>query len=180
ETGIQGPDTVCINSTVLYTSLSDTAYKRDLWSFSDTSNVIDTIIRASIIKHFDKAGVHSIFLKPQYLNALNNTCLDSARKDVFVIGVKSLFSIDPVSQAPVFKFINEAEPFSATMDWDFGQHGANSNELLPQHDFGPDTGPFHVCLVASLPPGCADTFCMPVVSGFLSAFTLPNVFTPGE
>src|SRR5690606_13366991 len=96
ETGIQGPDTVCINSTVLYTSLSDTAYKRDLWSFSDTSNVIDTIIRASIIKHFDKAGVHSIFLKPQYLNALNNTCLDSARKDVFVIGVKSLFSIDPV------------------------------------------------------------------------------------
>jgi gliding motility-associated-like protein len=37
-----------------------------------------------------------------------------------------------------------------------------------------------VCLIASIPFGCADTFCLPVTNQFLADFGIYNVFTPGN
>ncbi len=96
------------------------------------------------------------------------------------MGVNADFDVDPISKAPIFKFNNKSTPAGASYNWDFGQVGASkSTETNPQHNYGNDTGTYDVCLIATIPYGCADTVCKQIFNDYLSAFQIGNVFTPG-
>lgn len=177
--GIQAIDTVCAGDNVVFNSLSDTAYQYDVWSFSDTS-LMDTIYSQQHTHRFKKAGLYTVKLNPYYGNTIKDQCRDSAIKNVLVLGVKASFTIDPASQPPQFIFHSTSTPSFAGLRWDFGQAGSpSSTDNDPSYNYGNDTGRYNVCLIASLPYGCADTTCQLVISDYISDFKLYNVITPG-
>lgn len=180
KTGIQSIDTVCVNAPIVFKSLSDTAYKFESWSLGDSTFIVDTIVPSNVRHTYSKIGNYLVKLNPRYIDTLRNTCLDSSSKTIYVIGVESKFSIDPSSKAPQFYFTNESDPLSARMLWDFDHMGSTSTDVNTQYNYGRDTGTFNVCLVASIPYGCADTFCLPVTNQYLADFGIYNVFTPGN
>jgi gliding motility-associated-like protein len=181
KTGITSLDTICIGSTLQLNSLSDTAYKKDYWSFGD-SNSLDTNRRLLIGHKYKKAGQFIVKLNPSYLDKIGDFCRDSAQKTITVLGVKADFNINPNSLAPLFKFNNLSNPGSAGLNWDFGQAGPGntSSEQNPEKNYGNDTGTYTVCLIASIPFGCADTICKILINDHLSDFGIFNVFTPGN
>ncbi len=179
STGITSRDTVCIGETVVFNSKSDTSYLADIWDFGDTAT-IDTSFTNSSSHRYKKAGIYQVKLNPRYLDAIKDQCLDSASKSVLVLGVKSSFTIDPNSKPPLFQFHNTSQPNFASLKWDFGQVGSpNSSDNDPSYNYGIDTGRFWVCLIATIPFGCADTSCQLVISDYISDFKMFNVITPG-
>lgn len=179
KTGITSIDTICTGSSIVFDSNSDSGYIGEIWAFGDTSQ-IDTLLSPSSVAHrFKQAGTYNINLKPYYKDIIKDQCRDSASKTVVVMGVKADFDIDPSSNAPIFKFNNKSAPISSQYDWNFGQSGAGSAEVNPTHNFGNDTGHYNVCLIATIPYGCADTTCKLIFNDYLAAFKIGNVFTPG-
>ncbi len=183
-TGISSRDTICLGSSLSFSSLSDTAYDNDEWNTGDTSSLIILPAGSSLSHTYKKTGVYTVRLKPGYNAALNNFCRDSAQKTVVVLGVKAGFDIDQASIPPVFRFHNTSQPASAALTWDFGHPGSGSSNSSsdndPSHDYGKDTGTYTVCLVASLPEGCPDTICKTLFNDYMEAFGIYNVFTPGN
>ncbi len=181
KTGITSADTICIGTTLQLNSLSDTAYKKDYWSFGD-SNILDTNRRLQIGHKYKRAGQFAVKLNPSYLDKTYDFCRDSAQKTITVLGVKADFTINPSSLAPLFKFNNNSNPLSAGLNWNFGQAGPGntSTEQNPEKNYGNDTGTYNVCLIATIPFGCADTVCKMVINDHMSDFGIFNVFTPGS
>jgi gliding motility-associated-like protein len=183
KTGILSPDTVCIGSEVKLRSLSDTNYQVDKWLTGDDS-MYSTLPGKTITHRYVKPGNFWVRLWPSYNTAGYNQCSDSAQKNILVIGVKADFDFDPNSKSGIFKFNNRSAPFDALLNWDFGQpsSGANnySSEQNPFHNYGLDTGEYTVCLRASLPFGCADTVCKPLMNHHKPGLLVFNVFTPGN
>ncbi|MBL7838371.1 MAG: hypothetical protein JNM67_12700, partial [Bacteroidetes bacterium] len=179
KTGISSLDTVCTGQTILFTSQSDSGYLGEIWHFGDSA-ITDTAESPSTIKHaYQKTGTFSIELKPYYKDIIKDQCRDSSTKTIVVMGVNADFDVDPISKAPIFKFNNKSNPAGASYNWDFGQVGApKSTETNPQHNYGNDTGTYDVCLIATIPYGCADTVCKQIFNDYLSAFQIGNVFTP--
>ncbi|MCC6818412.1 MAG: PKD domain-containing protein, partial [Bacteroidia bacterium] len=181
KTGINALDTVCIGTEVLFTSLSDSGYQREYWQLGDTS-FIDTLSSPSkVIHRFQNAGQYTIQLNPYYDDPIQDYCRDSSQKTIVVMGVNADFDIDPSSKPPLFIFKNKSNPINSKYNWDFGQSGSSgSNEQDPSYNYGNDTGTYNVCLIATIPFGCADTICKEVVSDYISGFLIGNVFTPGK
>lgn len=179
SSGIVGRDTICIGDNIVFRSLSDTAYKLDVWQFDDTTG-LDTSYNRQQSHRFKKAGLFNVRLNPYYTDDIKDQCRDSAVKQVLVLGVKAAFNVDPASIPPQFIFHSTSTPSSAALKWDFGQTGASgSTDKDPTHNYGNDTGRYNVCLIATLPYGCADTTCQLVISDYISEFKLYNVITPG-
>jgi gliding motility-associated-like protein len=182
-TGIKSIDTVCVGTQVKFSSLSDTSYKIDNWFVND-SGVASNKVPYNLNYTFKDGGLFNVKLKPKYFNPIYNVCADSAQKQIYVIDVKANFDIDSKINGPLFQFYNKSTPSFASLNWNFGQPitGANneSNEQNPQHHHGFDTGRYKVCLIATIPFGCSDTVCKPIISDKLVGFAIFNVFTPGN
>lgn len=181
KTGFDGPDTICIGSEAIFTSLSDTGYNREYWNFGDTS-FIDTLASPSKVSHrYGRAGTFTVGMNPFFDDAIKDQCRDSTSKSIVVLGVKADFDLDPGSKAPLFLFVNKSNPITANYLWDFGQTGgASSTDKDPSYNYGNDTGTYNVCLVATIPYGCSDTVCKQVLNDIISEFQIGNVFTPGN
>lgn len=180
KTGISSIDTICTGSQILFTSLSDSGYIGEFWDFGDTT-FKDTGVSPSKVAHaFQKTGSYTVQLKPYYKDIVKDQCRDSSSKTIVVMGVTADFELGPNSKAPIFNFNNKSVPGSASYNWDFGQDGSlNSTETNPSYNYGNDTGQYNVCLIATIPYGCADTVCKQIFNDYLSAFQIGNVFTPG-
>ena len=88
------------------------------------------------------------------------------------MGVEANFDVDAGSVAPQFKFNNKSLPASSALNWNFGFNGPGntSNDQNPSFNYGTDTGTYRVCLIATIPYGCADTIWVVVFfssTGFL-------------
>lgn len=179
KTGITAPDTICVNVPFELNSLSDTAYNKDIWSISDNT-FLDTLERLKIQHVFKSGGTFVVKLNPYYNSVTSNRCRDSASKTIVVMDVLSNFDVAPDSKAPLFKFNNTSLPVSAKFLWDFDVAGAaKPTTFNAEYNYGMDTGEYNVCLIASIPYGCMDTFCRKIYNDYLSGFKIPNVFTPG-
>lgn len=183
KTGIKTIDTICLGSNFKLESLSDTIYQFDYWQMGDSISFIKPTA-SSFNYQYNKEGLYTVKLNPGYIApVINNTCKDSAQKQVLVLGIKADFAIDPLVIPPLFQFYNQSIPVSANLKWDFGQPSTGPNNLSgiqnPNHNYGNDTGHYTVCLIATLPYGCSDTVCKRIFNDHLSDFQLFNVFTPG-
>lgn len=181
KTGINTVDTICSNTPFLISSLSDNLYDGDKWDLGD-STLYDTTARQTISHRYTKNGTYLIHLKPYYNNSKDNLCKDSAQKTIVVMGVEADFDVDAGSVAPQFKFNNKSLPASSALNWNFGFNGPGntSTDQNPSVNYGNDTGTYRVCLIASIPYGCADTICKNVFNDYLSDFGIYNVFTPSN
>ncbi|MBC7425453.1 MAG: gliding motility-associated C-terminal domain-containing protein, partial [Bacteroidia bacterium] len=182
KTALTGSDSICLGSTAVLKSESDTGYNYDNWSMGDSTNYLrNPGLQLSHV--YKKEGTYIVKLLPGYNNPLYNFCRDSAIKKIFVADVKADFKIDSPAVIPVFKFHNLSTPSGAKLQWDFGQPSSGnlntSAENDPEHNYGSDTGTFMVCLRTSVPPGCEDTVCKPVRITYKKAFRIFNIFTPG-
>jgi gliding motility-associated-like protein len=183
KTGISGPDTICYGSELTLRSESDTNYSYYIWRFAnDTGKILP--LRDSLTLKGVSAGSYRFKLYPRYKVAAYNMCRDSASKTVTVLGIKADFDIDPISESPIFYFHNRSNPVNALLYWDFDQPLSGSSNHSgapdPSHNYGIDTGNYHVCLRAALPFGCADTVCKDIFNDYAPELLLFNVFTPGN
>lgn len=182
-TGILGDDTICLGNPIVLNSISDKAYQSDYWEMGDSTTYIRPST-PSIISHFyKKAGNYTVWVKPKYGSNPDDLCLDSAQKQIVVQGVTADFNIDPSSKPPLFNFTNASTPSNAIYQWNFGQPVSGTSNFStdkdPSHTYSNDTGRYLVCLITTLPMGCADTVCKWVVNDQVHAFQVYNVFTPG-
>ena len=185
KTGIQSIDTICLGNTINFSSKSDTIYQYDEWQMGDSTSKFKLSLGTGFDYRYAKEGLYTVRLNPGYTNPIiNNQCRDSAQKQVLVLGVEANFTTDPLVIPPLFQFYNQSTPSNATLKWNFGQSATGNNNTStlrdPTHNYGNDTGYYSVCLIATLPYGCADTICKTVFNDHLSDFQLFNVFTPGN
>jgi gliding motility-associated-like protein len=182
-TGIESKDTICLGTSLLLTSKSDTAYDYDLWQMGDGES-LKLPEAGSTSYQYKKTGLFRLKLSPGFQSATSNLCRDSAQKDILVMGADADFDIDPSSVPPVFLFHDKSIPLGMRLSWDFDHPNSGSlntsEETDPNHDYKMDTGTYKVCLIARIPFGCADTVCKTLVNDHQEDFGIFNVFTPGN
>ncbi|MBL7813111.1 MAG: PKD domain-containing protein [Bacteroidetes bacterium] len=184
KTGLLGPDTLCVGSKAIFTSLSDRLYEMDEWQLDPGPSRFSEVPGMTKEQIYTSPGVYSVWIKPWYtIYPGQPRCFDSAEKKVTVLDVNADFDIDPKSEDPVFTFKNKSNPLDAQFAWNFGQPNSPTNtstEVHPTHDFYPDRDTFRVCLMAVIPAGCRDTTCKTIRVEYFEDVRLANVFTPDE
>ncbi|MEZ4804250.1 MAG: PKD domain-containing protein [Bacteroidia bacterium] len=118
KTSILCPDSICVNSQFTINSTTDSNYQFEKWNLDD-GTFLDTIPPSKIRHSYSNPGTYEIKLNPYYTDQLKNSCKNSAKKTITVLGVESLFDIDPNSKPPEFKFINKSLPSTASLNWNF-------------------------------------------------------------
>ncbi|MFT5724259.1 MAG: gliding motility-associated-like protein, partial [Bacteroidia bacterium] len=180
--GIDGPDKLCINQLGTFTSKSFADFDSEVWRMEE--NTLDTTLTSGEINHaYAFPGNYLITLRPKFggLDAVPK-CISPITKNVEVVDVKAAFSLDPISEPPVYYFINNSAPFDASFLWDFDHPKSGQNQYSdlfePKHNFGSDSGTYSICLITSI-ESCADTVCIQIENKIQPALSLSNVFTPG-
>lgn len=186
--GILGPDTLCMDESAVFTSLSYDLYDSEIWKFSSSPDEKQSF-GGKIVRSFSTPGDHVISIVPKFMDQdVVPRCIQTIEKGVHVVDVNADFITDPSYSDPTVGFINFSTPRYATFLWTFGQpsSGANDTSTLfePTHDYGTDTGSYNVCLITSV-AHCKDTVCNPIRNSYVhdssldSRIKLYNVFTPG-
>ena len=184
NTELTGPDTLCINEVGKFISHSDKEFHYDYWDMGDGDNFQLSTGKTNPYAYLS-AGNYKVHLKPFYpTNPKYPSCMDTAMKDVVVLGVNAFFEIDKPIIFPEVTFTNKSSSFKANFEWDYGNPKSgnrnSSNSIDGMHNYGQDTGWYKVCLISSIPAGCEDTFCKDIYNDYIEGIALYNVFTPGN
>jgi gliding motility-associated-like protein len=176
EFKIEKNDTICPNTPVTFTSLSDRIYTRWSW-IPGTGDTVSTTDSFLVYTKYSKPGTYKVTMIPDYNTSEFHKCLDTVKKTVVVLDVKAAFTVDE-KEKPKFCFINGSTG-ATKYQWTFQNHpNPTSTEVNPCREW-PDTGCYDVTLIAINDIGCADTTEDQVCSTFVSQFIPYNVFTPG-
>ncbi len=167
-------DTICPNTLLNFSSVSDTLYKRFTWLFGteDTVNTTDTF--ASY--RFTNVGKYKVTMIPDYDTPEFHKCLDTVSHDVVVLDVKADFTVDD-TKSPLFCFVNASQG-AVKYEWIFEDNPNGSSILKDPCYQWPDTGCHLVTLIATNAIGCTDTAYQEVCSTFVAVIIPYNVFTP--
>jgi gliding motility-associated-like protein len=181
--GLSSLDKLCVNQKGFFYSRSYTTFDSEIWNMGDGSENIVTQ-NGQLTHSYSAPGKYVVSIFPTYLgHSVVPKCISAIRKVVEVVDVEANFSIDPISEPPLYSFINNSDPRDADFSWDFDHpsSGTNnfSNMFEPSHNYGKDTGRYKICLIASL-DRCVDTVCKEIFSKAKSSLNLSNVFTPGN
>lgn len=183
DAAIISKDTICYGDSLLVKS-KDTAYiDHEIWQMGDGTTLVQ--MPPKPFSYFYKSsGTYTINLAPKVNLAAAKACIDNASKDIVVLGVTADFDIDKSSK-PYYTFNNLSQPAYASLLWDFGQPSSgsfnSSTEQNPSHFYGYANEQYTICLTASLPFGCRDSVCKPIVNiRDTAAVKLFNVFTPEQ
>ena len=167
------PQTGCkpYNAVFQNTSLGGTDF---VWYFGDG----DTSHSAEPSHIYTNAGTYTVKLIVFDTSTCNK--IDSASAVITVYDLpKASFSASPnpaPENTPV-QFQNLSTGATNYL-WVFGD-GQTSTDISPLYQFI-TTGTYNVCLQATNPAGCTDTFCMSVTAKILPLIDVPNAFTPGK
>lgn len=165
------PDSICVNSGVLFSNQSQNATASS-WDFGDGT----TSTATSPVHNFVQPGFYTVTL-------ISSNPASCNKVDTFTqtINLKPLPTANFV-YAPIVPEANVPTTFTNTSQnavsyvWAFGD-GTSSIEEDPTHMYR-KTGTYLVCLAARSAEGCVDTICKRVDAEIIPSVGVPSAFSP--
>ncbi len=170
---------VCPDDLITFTAHVDSLYERFYWVFGDNDTITEFYPDTTTTHSYGQPGVYNVQLIPNYTPLpFTPQCVDTAYGTVTVVDVVAGFTIDSTYR-PEFCFTNTSTG-AITYEWTFQDDpDGSSTETDPCYNWGDRRGTYEVCLIATSPEGCKDTFCDDVRNSYIRRIVPFNIFTPG-
>lgn len=168
---------VCVNEIVtLEADTLDPRYTRMKWYLGTNDSISQSLPDNGVTYAYPQSGVYNVIVAPEY--DIQPRCWDRDTIQITVDAVSAGFTIDS-SAKPNFCFTNTstgADTYKWTIEDD--PIVAETTEENPCYDWADRVGTYEICVVATSPAGCTDTFCETITNTFSRKITFYNVFTP--